>query len=81
MTKVITLVRSHAPIQSNADTFTTNPEAIRLHGLASNALSMASSLLNRTDTTLEELQRATARAVRAASLLKQACQLANCKGA
>jgi hypothetical protein len=71
MTKVIPLVRPHAPITSTPDTSTTHPEAIRLHGLASNALSMAASLLNRTDTTPAQLKQATARAVRAATLLKR----------
>jgi hypothetical protein len=46
-------------------------EHIRLHGLASNALGMAASLLSRTDTTPAQLQQATARAVRAATLLKR----------
>ncbi len=48
-----------------------HPEVIRLHGLASNALNMASSLLSRTDTSPAQLQQATARAVRAATLLKR----------
>ncbi len=69
MTNVIALVRTHAPTQSTTDT--THPEAIRLHGLASNALNMAASLLSRTDTTPAQLQQATARAVRAATLLKR----------
>lgn len=67
---VIALVRSHAPAQPTQGE-TTHPEALRLHGLASNALSMAASLLNRTNTTPAQLQQATARAVRAATLLKR----------
>lgn len=63
------------PIQSAPDASTTHPEAIRLHGLASNALTTALHLLNKLDTTPEQLQQATARAVRAATLLKRASTL------
>lgn len=70
MTKVITLVRASAPIQSTTDT--TDPEIIRLHGLAENALATALHELRRLDASPESLQRATARAVRGATLLRRA---------
>ncbi len=72
MADIIALSRPHAPIQSTTDARTTHPEAIRLHGLASNALSTALYLLNKVDSTPAQLQQATARAVRAATLLKRA---------
>lgn len=71
MATAIALVRPVAPVPS-AQADTTHPEAIRLHGLASNALATALHLLNRVDATPAQLQQATARAVRAATLLKRA---------
>lgn len=66
--------RSHAPIQS---TPTDNPETIRLHGLAENALSTALHCLRSVDCSPSKLQKATARAIRAATLLKRASVLSN----
>lgn len=71
MADVITLARLHAPITQPTQGDTTYPEAIRLHGLASNALATALHLLNQVDTTPAQLERATARAVRAATALKR----------
>ena len=73
---VIALVRQNAPAQPYMGE-TTHPEAIRLHGLASNALATALHLLNRVDATPAQLQQATARAVRAATLLKRASKAMN----
>lgn len=75
MTQVIPLVRPVAPFtQSTTDT--THPEAIRLHGLAENALSTALHCLRSVDCSPAKLQMATARAVRAATLLKRASTMA-----
>ena len=82
MTQVITLARTAAPvitlasrraapIQSQADT--TDPQTIALHVAAENALSMALSMLRNPAGTAADLERATARAIRAATLLKRAC--------
>lgn len=81
MTNVITLARAAAPIlhascrAAPAPSFldTTDPELIRLSAAADNALAMALHLLRDPTGTAADLQRATARAIRAASLLKQAC--------
>lgn len=70
MTKVIPLVRHVAPNPSVLDT--TNPEAIRLHAQAENALATALHELRRLDATTDALRLATARATRAATLLKRA---------
>ncbi len=67
---VITLAgRRAAPIQSHADT--TDPEIIGLHVQAENALSMALSMLRNPRGTAADLERATARACRAATALKR----------
>ncbi len=63
--------RRAAPILSQADT--SNPEVIALHAAAENALSMALSMLRNPGGTTTDLERATARACRAATLLKRAC--------
>ena len=69
---VITIAsRRAAPIQSQADT--TDPQTIALHVAAENALSMALSMLRNPAGTAADLERATARAIRAATLLKRAC--------
>lgn len=52
---------------------TTSPEAIRLHTGAANALAAALQLLRDPACTTADLERATARACRAATLLKRAC--------
>ena len=65
MAHIAALVRQHAP------TPTATPEEIRLHGLASNALSMALSLISKVDATPAQIHQATARAIRAATLLKR----------
>lgn len=70
---VITLVRHNAPTQSTTDT--THPETIRLHCLAENALSTALYCLRSTDCDPANMRTATARAIRAATLLKRAAQV------
>lgn len=62
--------RRAAPIQSQADT--TDPQIIGLHIAAENALASALHLLRSIDCDPAKLQAATGRAIRAASLLKQA---------
>lgn len=64
-----------APAPSTLDT--TNPEAIRLHCLAENALSTALHCLRSVDCTPEKLRIATARATRAGTLLRRACEAMN----
>ena len=82
MTQVITLARTAAPIITRARrraapiqsaTDTTDPQTIALHVAAENALSMALSMLRNPAGTAADLERATARAIRAATLLKRAC--------
>ena len=69
---VITLAsRRAAPIKSALDT--TDRDTIALHIQAVNALSMALGLLSNPAGTVADLERATARACRAATLLKRAC--------
>ena len=75
MTTVIPLVRPAAPNLSTLDT--TNPETIRLHGLAENALATALHELRRLDATPATLRLATARATRAGTLLRRACECLN----
>ena len=71
MANFIALVRPAAPPQPTHGT-TTDPETLRLHGLAENALATALHSLRATDCSPAKLQLATARAVRAATLLKRA---------
>ena len=82
MTQAATLVRtaapsiSHAsrravPIQSTTDT--TNPQILGLHIAAENALATALGLLRNPTGNSVDLERATASACRAATLLKRAC--------
>lgn len=69
MTTVITLAsRRAAPTTSPTDTL----ETIQLHTQARNALSTALHFLGQPTCTPQQLQTATARAVRAATLLKRA---------
>ena len=70
MADIIPLARPHAPAQSPAGT--THPETIRLHGLAENALATALHCLRAVDCSPAKLRLATARTVRAATLLKRA---------
>ena len=77
---VITLAsRRAAPIKSALDT--TDRDTIALHVAAENALSMALSMLRNPAGTVADLERATARACRAATLLKRACSAAQEGGA
>lgn len=79
MTKVIDLAsRRAAPI---TPTPTEPLELIQLHAQAHNALSMALHCLQRPDCTPEHLRTATARAMRAATLLKRASAAVNHVGA
>ena len=82
MTKVIPLVRTAAPIITASRCAapslsildnTTDPAMIALHVQAENALAFALGLLRKPQGTAADLERATARAVRAATLLKRAC--------
>lgn len=67
---VITLAsRRAAPSITN----TTDRDTIALHVQAENALSMALGLLRNPQGTAADLERATARACRAATLLRRAC--------
>ena len=76
MTCVIPLAgRSAAPSMRAIDT--SNPETIRLHGLAENALATALHELRRLDATPATLRLATARATRAGTLLRRACESLN----
>lgn len=76
MTTVIPMAgRRAAPPSSISDT--TNPETIRLHAQAENALSTALRELRRLDATPATLRVATNRAIRAATLLKRASKVVN----
>ncbi len=69
---IITLAsRRAAPTPSATDT--TDPQIIALHAAAENALAAALGLLRNPTGTAADLERATARACRAATLLKRAC--------
>jgi phosphosulfolactate phosphohydrolase-like enzyme len=75
-----TAVRSTAHVITLADrraapsiTDTTDRDTIALHVQAENALSMALSMLRNPQGTAADLERATARACRAATLLRRAC--------
>ena len=67
---VITLASRRA---APSITDTTDRDTIALHVQAENALSMALSMLRNPHGTAADLERATARACRAATLLKRAC--------
>ncbi len=67
---VITLASRRA---APSITDTTDRDTIALHVAAENALSMALSMLRNPAGTVADLERATARACRAATLLKRAC--------
>lgn len=80
MTKAVNLVRPAAPIITLASRRaepiksaldTTDRDTIALHVAAENALSMALSMLRNPAGTVADLERATARACRAATLLKR----------
>lgn len=79
MTQVIALVRPVAPVTLST-TDITHPETIRLHGLAENALATALHCLRSVDCSPAKLHMATARAVRAATLLKRASMAASQEG-
>lgn len=68
MADIIRLARPSA-VASAPDT--TNPEVIRLHGLATNALATALHHLQSPGTDQAKLATATARAIRAATALKR----------
>ena len=70
--RIITLAgRRAAPTPSALDT--TDRDTIALHVQAENALSMALSMLRKPAATAADLERATARACRAATALKRLC--------
>ena len=78
--RIITLAsRRAAPIQSALDT--TDRDTIALHVQAENALSMALSMLRNPQGTAADLQRATARVIRAGTLMRRACSAAQEGGA
>lgn len=68
---IVTIKRPAAPVPSALDT--TAPDVIAQLVAAENALSMALSMLRNPAGTAADLQRATARVIRASSLLKRAC--------
>jgi hypothetical protein len=80
MANAIALVRPAAPPQPIHGN-TTDPETLRLHGLAENALATALHNLRAIDCSPAKLQVATARAVRAATLLKRASVAMSGEGA
>ena len=82
MTQAFATVRAAAPIISLASRRaalipsaldTNSPEVIALHAAAENALAAALHLMRNPAGTAADLERATARACRAATLLKRAC--------
>ncbi len=73
--------RRAAPITSSTFTDTTDRDTIALHVQAENALSMALGLLRNPQGTAADLERATARACRAATLLRRACAAQAQRGA
>ena len=68
--RVITLASRRA---APSITDTTDRDTIALHVQAENALAMALSMLRNPQGTAADLERATARACRAATLLRRAC--------
>lgn len=72
MADIITLRRTHTPIQSNQDD-TTDRDIIQLHSAATNALTMALHALRKPGGSSVDLQRATVKAIRAATTLKRLC--------
>ena len=82
MANTVTLARTAAPILTLAShratpttsiTDTSDRDTIALHVQAENALSLALGLLRKPQGTAADLERATARVCRAATLLKRAC--------
>ena len=67
----LTLVRTTAPASYYTDT--TDPQTIRLHIAAENALASALHLLRAADCDASKVQAATGRAIRAATALKRLC--------
>lgn len=67
------LVRSRAPVIIQFQADTGNSEVIRLHAAAEKALAAALGLLRNPTGNSVDLERATANACRAATLLKRAC--------
>lgn len=88
MTKVVTLERAAAPISigspnavpSSSALDSTDPILVALHAQAENALVVALRLLRNPAGTSVDRQRATFKAIRASSLLKQACSIAQAAG-
>lgn len=70
-TPTLSLVRTTAPATSHTDT--TDPQAIRLHIAAENALTSALRMLRAADCDAAKVQAATGRAIRAATALKRLC--------
>ena len=68
-----------APTPSALDT--TDPQLIALYAAAENALSLALSMLRDPAGTAADLQRATGRVIRAATLLKRVCTAQQTEGA
>ncbi|MFC7462887.1 hypothetical protein [Hydrogenophaga defluvii] len=73
MTSVIPLAGRSAA----ASPLPSTPELIGLHGMAENALATALHELRRLDGTADSLRLATARATRAGTLLRRACESLN----
>lgn len=80
MTQAIPLVRAVAPITASRRAAlhpsapdTTDPQRIALYAAAEDALILALSMLRDPTGTAADLQRATGRVIRAATLLKRAC--------
>ncbi len=76
---IVTIKRPAAPVPSALDT--TDRDTIALHVQAVNALSMALGLLSNPAGSIADLERATARACRPATLLRRACSAAQEGGA
>lgn len=79
--RVITLPSRRAAPTLPPEAESNDAEVLQLHAAAANALSMALSLLRDPTGTTADLERATARACRAATLLKRACSAAHEGGA
>lgn len=82
MNQSVTLVRNVAPTLSIAGrraapsqsaTDSNDPQIIALHAAAENALIMALAMLRNPAGTAADLQRATGRVIRAATLMRRAC--------
>lgn len=71
MPTTLSLVRTAAPATSYTDT--TDPQTIRLHIAAENALESALRMLRAADCDAAKVQAATGKAIRAATALKRLC--------